>query len=148
MKHTSIDGKDTFIALDTDAFDYIVLQQAESIITTYDPETGEEETDISSNAHNKAIDFYVKDYKNPANMPFVPFLEDIPIASIASNTSNMFTEISLKAIEGVGPQFLGGQDTTIELEIITDDIVTVTMLNNLPTLASAVAKKYRRILPS
>lgn len=133
--------------LDTSSFDYQALQQVTHLTTTED-EDGDVEYDISSNANNKAIDFYVKDYKNPANMPFVPFLENVPVAAMSSNTSNTFTEISLKAIEGCGPQFLGGQDTTIEIQIITDDIVAVSMLNNLPIMASATAKKYRRILPA
>lgn len=135
------------MSLDTQDYDYVALSQIEQIILE-DEDTEDEQGDQSSNAYNEAIDFYVKDYKNPANMPFVPYLENVPVSVISSNTSNTFTEINLKAVEGVGPQFLGGQDTTVELQIMTDDIVTVSMLNNLPVMASATAKKYRRILPA
>lgn len=134
--------------LDTSDFDYLALEQIEQILLEDSEDEEDAEGNLTSNATNEAIDFYIKDYKNPANMPFVAFLENVIVANMSSNTSNMFTETNLKAVEGVGPQFLGGQDTTIEMQIMTDDIVTVSMLNNLPTLASATAKKYRRILPA
>lgn len=114
----------------------------------------ENDSDISQiendhiNEYNQEIDFYVKDYKNPANMPFVPYLENVLCRSVMSNMSNSFTEVNLKAIEGQGPQYMGGQDTQLQLELITDDIAVVGALNALPTLASATAKKFRRILPA
>lgn len=100
------------------------------------------------NQYNQEIDFYVKDYKNPANMPFVPYLKNVLCTTVMSNLSNTFTGINIKAIEGQGPQYMGGQDVQLQLELITDDIAVVGALNSLPTLASATAKKYRRILPA
>lgn len=100
------------------------------------------------NEYNQEIDFYIKDYKNPANMPFVPYLENVLCTSVMSNLSNTFTDVNIKAIEGQGPQYMGGQDTQLQLELITDDIAVVGALNALPTLASATAKKFRRILPA
>lgn len=141
----------TTFALDSETPDYQALLSAKSIINNSDDDdinNDFDNGDISGNAHNKAIDFYIKDYKNPANMPFVPYLENVPVGIISSNLSNTFAEINLKAVEGVGPQFLGGTDSTIELQIMTDDLVVVSMLNNLPIMASATAKKFRRILPA
>ena len=100
------------------------------------------------NDYNQEIDFYVKDYKNPANMPFVPYLENVLCTSIMSNMSNTFTDVNLKAIEGRGPQYMGGQDVQLQLELVTDDASVVGALNALPTVASATAKKFRRILPA
>ena len=104
--------------------------------------------DLPTNEYNNEIDFYVKDYKNPANMPFVPYVEGVLCKNMMGNIANSFTEVSIKAIEGRGPQYMGGQDTQLEFELITDDITIVSALNTLPTLASAMAKKYRRILPA
>ena len=101
-----------------------------------------------SNTYNEEIDFFIKDYKNPANMPYVPYLENVLCKSMMANTANSFTEVNIKAIEGKGPQYMGGQDTQLQFECITDDITVVSALNTLPTLASAMAKKYRRILPA
>ena len=136
------------LQLESNDYDYIALQQIEQVINEEVEEGEENKSNVVSNATNEAIDFYVKDYKNPANMPFVPYLENVSVSVMSANMSNTFTEISLKAVEGVGPQFLGGQDSVIEIQMMTDDIVTVSMLNNLPLMASATAKKYRRVLPA
>ena len=105
-------------------------------------------TDGTINDYNQEIDFYVKDYKNPANMPFVPYIEEVMCTAFSGNTANNFTDIYIKAIEGKAPQYMGGQDIQLEFQLITDDLTIVGALNNLPTLASAMAKKYRRILPA
>lgn len=136
-------GTDSFVfeaSYDTQALGGIrkVIDGAEG------PATGEN----PSNSQNEAIDFFIQDYKNPANMPFVPYIRDVYGESIGATLSNSFTDISLKAIEGVGPQYLGGQDTMIELNLVTDDMVIVSALNNLPTMASAMAKRYKRVLPA
>ena len=114
----------------------------------------EDESDLdgidndSINEYNQEIDFYVKDYKNPANMPFVPYVQNVLCKSMLGNISNSFTEVSIKAIEGTGPQYTGGQDTQLQFDLITDDLAIVGALNALPTLASAMAKKYRKVLPA
>lgn len=134
----------------TDTFMYSDTTDTKALaaITTIYDEEGEPETNEPINEQNKAIDFYIKDYKNPANMPFVPYIEDVRAQQLGSTMANTFTDISLKAVEGVGPQYLGGQDVVLELNLITDDIVVVSALNNLPNMASSLAKRYKRILPA
>lgn len=100
------------------------------------------------NEYNRQIDYFVHDYKNPANMPFVPYIQDVLMTNVTANLSNTFTNIALKAVEGQGPQYVGGQDTELELEIVTDDMVVVSAINSLPNLASSMAKRYRRVLPA
>ena len=86
------------------------------------------------------------DYRNPAAMKFVPWLERVPVHSLACGMSNHFTEMTLKIMDGSAPQYMGSSDISIELRIITEDAVTVSMLNVLPTHAINIAKQYRRIL--
>lgn len=81
-------------------------------------------------------------------MPYVPYLENVLCTNAMANMANSFTEVSLKAIEGEGPQYIGGQDIQLEFELVTDDIVIVSALNALPNLASSTAKTYRKILPA
>lgn len=133
---------DTFKYEDT--YDTVALDSINSVLNQQGDTVGE----ASNNNQDEAIDFYIHDYKNPANMPFVPYVEDVLAEGMGGTLSNSFTNISLKAIEGVGPQYLGGQDTMIELNLITDDLVIVSALNNLPMMASAMAKRYKRILPA
>ena len=142
---------DTFIYSDTT--DTKALSAIETVFEKMDSENEESDdilTDSSeaTNEQNAGIDYYIKDYKNPANMPFVPYIENVIAEQMGSTMANTFTDISLKAVEGVGPQYLGGQDVVLELNLITDDIVVVSALNNLPNMASSLAKRYKRILPA
>lgn len=134
---------DTFIFTNTTD-----TQALDSIYSIYEEDDSDATGSEPINEQNEAIDFYIKDYKNPANMPFVPYIENVPAEQLGSTMANTFTDISLKAVEGVGPQYLGGQDIVVELNLVTDDIVVVSALNNLPTMASAMAKRYKRVLPA
>lgn len=135
----------TFIPVTTD--DEEKLSALQSYLENSDTDNVDM-TDGTINDYNQEIDFYVKDYKNPANMPFVPYIEEVMCTAFSGNTANNFTDIYIKAIEGKAPQYMGGQDIQLEFQLITDDLTIVGALNNLPTLASAMAKKYRRILPA
>lgn len=139
--------KNTFMPIPTD--DEISISAL--IAHLEDTDVEDELEDIKDdpiNEYNREVDFYVKDYKNPANMPFVPYVENVLCKNMMGNLANTFTEVSIKAIEGKGPQYMGGQDAQLEFELITDDLTIVGAINALPTLASAMAKKYRRILPA
>lgn len=142
--------KDTNSFVYTDSADTKALKAIYSVYEKEDDEDefGSIETSEPVNEQNGAIDFYIKDYKNPANMPFVPYIENVLAEQVGATMGNTFTDISLKAIEGVGPQYLGGQDIVLELNLITDDIVVVSALNNLPNMASSLSKRYKRILPA
>ena len=85
-------------------------------------------------------------YRDPAAMRFRPFIESVPLNGLAFGLTNTFTELSLKIMDGSAPQYMGSSDTYIELSIITDDQITVSMLNTLPAHAYNIAKQYRRIL--
>lgn len=145
--------KDTNSFVYTDSADTKALKAIYSVYEKEDDKDEESDSilvDSSEpiNEQNGAIDFYIKDYKNPANMPFVPYIENVLAEQVGATMGNTFTDISLKAIEGVGPQYLGGQDIVLELNLITDDIVVVSALNNLPNMASSLSKRYKRILPA
>ena len=86
------------------------------------------------------------DYKNPAAMQFVPFIEEVPLQGLAFNMSNTFTEMTLKIMDGSAPQYMGASDVSIELRIITDNSLIISMLNTLPSHSMNIAKQYRRIL--
>ena len=109
-------------------------------------EENEDKTDTSFNELNQNLAFNVQDYKNPANMPFVPYVTDVIVNRIGISLGNYFTEISLKAVDGHAPQYMGGQDATIELELLTDDKLVVSAINTLPSLAIDFTKDYRRIM--
>ena len=86
------------------------------------------------------------DYMNPAAMDFVPYIEEVPLQGLAFNMSNTFTEMHLKMMDGSAPQYMGASDLSIELRIITDNSLIISMLNVLPSHSMNIAKQYRRIL--
>lgn len=105
-----------------------------------------DETESGLNEHQQSLRFNVQDYKNPANMPFVPYMENMLVSRMSVGIGNQFTEISLKAVDGHAPQYMGGQDTVIELEILTKDKLQVSAMNTLPSLAVNLTKDYKRIM--
>ena len=88
----------------------------------------------------------VYDYLNPAAMQFNPYLEEVPLQGLAFNMSNTFTEMQLKMMDGSAPQYMGSSDLSIELRIITDNSLVISMLNVLPSHSMNIAKQYRRII--
>lgn len=105
-----------------------------------------ENTDTGFNEHNESLAFNVQDYKNPANMPFVPYIEKMIASRVSVGLGNQFTEISLKAVDGHAPQYMGGQDTVIELEMLTKEQLQVSAINALPALAIELTKDYKKIM--
>ncbi len=100
---------------------------------------------IEDNDRNNAIaEKY--NWRNPAAMDFISYIEDIKVQGLAWNMSNAFTEMSLKIMEGSAPQYMGAGDLTVEMRIVTDDSAIVALLNALPALTMNISKTYRRIL--
>lgn len=75
-------------------------------------------------------------------------LGDVRIKNLACSYGNNFTQVGLNGTEGYTAQYLGGQDTIIELGLETTDEYTVGMLNGLPKLASYIVTRYRLVMPS
>ena len=75
-------------------------------------------------------------------------LGEVRIKNLACVYGNNLTQIGLNGSEGYAAQYLGGQDTIIDLGIETTDEFSVGMLNGLPKLASYLVTNYRLILPS
>ena len=99
-----------------------------------------------SDGTNKPDVENVYDYLNPAAMQFKPYLEEVPLQGLAFNMSNTFTEMQLKMMDGSAPQYMGSSDLSIELRIITDNSLVISMLNVLPSHSMNIAKQYRRII--
>ena len=109
-------------------------------LSNYDGDDGTRQNDNNSSIEENY------DYRDPAAMQFIPWLERVPLHSLACGMSNHFTEMSLKIMDGSAPQYMGSSDISIELRIVTDKATIVAMLNTLPSHAMNIAKTYRRIL--
>ena len=94
------------------------------------------------------------DYRDPRNMTFVPYLQtdrkkSVPIEldGISFNMANYFTETYLKAVDGFAPQYMGGSDVNIELNMTLTDEYLVSSLKNLPHVILEMIRNYRRVMP-
>ena len=87
------------------------------------------------------------DYLDPSAMPFIKYnLDPIELESLSFSLSNNFSDITLKIMDGFAPQYMGASDTVMEITFVTNDTVTLSMVNNLPAHAANIGKQYRRIL--
>lgn len=71
---------------------------------------------------------------------------DAVIESIACSYSNTLSQTTLKALDGYAFQYCGGQDIAIEINIITRDDLTVSMLSELPKYSAYFVRHYSLVL--
>jgi hypothetical protein len=82
------------------------------------------------------------------NIVFDPYdVDNARITSMSVAFGNTMAKIGVSSMDGYAPQYVGGQDSEINIEIQTTDLKTVAMLNALPKLASFYAREYRQVLP-
>lgn len=86
------------------------------------------------------------DWKDPSKMKFVPYIENVKVTNISISMANSFTETSLKSVDGLSAQYIGGQDLKIDMKLLTCDKLVVSALNTLPGIAFEYVNKYRRII--
>lgn len=85
-------------------------------------------------------------WRDPSKMVFVPFIQNALVTEISLGLSNTFTETKLKNVDGIAGQYVGGQDTVINLKIVTCDELLVTQLNALPAISFQYTSQYKRIM--
>lgn len=82
------------------------------------------------------------------NMRFKPInTGTFYITSISAALRNTFSNVHLQDSGKSCAQFLGGQDTEINVSIQTTDKTAVKMMENLPNFATMMMRKYRQIIP-
>lgn len=78
--------------------------------------------------------------------PNESMLQSLIVTNISAAFNNNLTRTYLKAIDGYAPQYLGGQDTVIEISMQTQDDAAVAAMNLLPKLCAEYMRNYRLIL--
>ena len=61
---------------------------------------------------------------------------------------NHFSRMNVCELSGSSPQYLGGSDIEISLDIVTTNRETVDKLNAMPMVCAAFGRKYRSVMPS
>lgn len=85
-------------------------------------------------------------YRDPSKMPFVPLVQDVTATEMSISLSNLFTETKLKAVDGISGQYVGGQDSSINIRIITCDRLVVASISALQDISFQFTNDYRRIM--
>lgn len=70
------------------------------------------------------------------------------IESWSASLTNHFSRMNVCDLSGASPQYLGGNDIKLSMEIITTDRDAVDKLNAMPTICAAYGRKYRTVMPS
>lgn len=114
--------------------------------------TNGEDNNGVQDMQDMAFSFY--NYKEPQNMKFVPYVTDsngdsVPfeLTGISFSMGNVFTETHLKAVDGYAPQFMGGTDVSIEMNMTVTSEYYIGVLKGLPHLAMDMIRNYRRVMP-
>lgn len=88
------------------------------------------------------------DYEKLNSIIFDPYdVGNARVTNMDVSFGNNFAKIGVTSMDGYAPQYVGGQDTEINIEIQTTSLETVAMLNALPKLSSYYAREYRLVLP-
>jgi len=79
---------------------------------------------------------------------FDPYdVDNARITSMELSFGNNFAKIGVTSMDGYAPQYMGGQDSTLNIQIQTTSKKTAAMLNALPKLSAYYAREYRLVLP-
>ncbi len=92
------------------------------------------------------VDLDTEDSFKFIKYPNDTIMDSAIVTNVSASFNNNLTNTYLKAIDGYAPQYLGGQDTVIELSLQTQDESVVSALNLLPKLCAEYMRNYRLIL--
>lgn len=82
------------------------------------------------------------------SITFDPYdVDNARITSMEISFGNNFAKIGVTSMDGYAPQYMGGQDSTLSIQIQTTSKKTAAMLNALPKLSAYYAREYRLVLP-
>ncbi len=142
------------MALDYDSYGIAFLEYCDTCVKKIYSETGDViygdfVGDSVFNTGEEVEDLNKQNYiESEESIKFekYDFGEDVVIENIACLYNNGMARIKLNAMDGYASQFVGGQDTVIEISITTKNQATVSLLQNLPRIASSYVTDYRQIL--
>lgn len=73
---------------------------------------------------------------------------DVKIVNLTSSLGNTYTKYGINGIDGYSYQYLGGQDTYIEINMQTTNDITVGLIEAMPRIQAGYARDYRLVLPA
>lgn len=100
------------------------------------------------NKNGLATNVQVDDSISLLNMKYDNYLGDgILVSSWQASTVNRMAPLRTLSNDCYAPQYLGGEDISISINILTTDKDKVKKLANLPIYISRIARKYHSVMP-
>lgn len=87
------------------------------------------------------------DLEQLESIHFETYIKNVRISSFSATCSNWFTNIALQNADAVAPQYMGGQDIDIQIELQTSDAAVAALLGDLPRISSYLHRVYHNVLP-
>lgn len=87
------------------------------------------------------------DLEQLESIHFETYIKNVRISSFSATCSNWFTNIALQNADAVAPQYMGGQDIDIQIELQTSDAAVAALLGDLPRISSYLHRVYHSVLP-
>ncbi len=106
---------------------------------------GDVKGNATANDMKQSIDWITKD-----TLKFDEFKLNSPLIAntISLSFSNIFSQITLQAVNGYAPQYMGGSDIGIQVNAITLDESVAAAFDQLPDMAATYAREYGIVLPA
>lgn len=88
------------------------------------------------------------DYVDETTIDFVPYNDetDFLVESMQLSTSNTFSQITLQDVNGFAPQYMGGTDIQIRINLTTTNKVAAAAIHQLPYISAEFAREYNIVL--
>lgn len=87
------------------------------------------------------------DIEDAESIKFEPYLTSVRIDAMSVQFSNTMTNVSLQNSDSIAPQYMGGTDCDIVVNLTTTSKKIATLLDRLPKYSSYLHRTYHLVLP-
>ena len=87
------------------------------------------------------------DIENPDSIVFEPYLSHVRIDAISVQFANTMTSVALQNSDSVAPQYMGGTDCSLVINLTTTSESVAALLDKLPKYSAYLHRTYHLVLP-
>ncbi|WP_139995278.1 hypothetical protein [Kurthia sp. Dielmo] len=123
-------------------YDYQMLAYAQQYKKIKDSDEDTPNEEVADTAKNV-------DYISPYTLTYDQYeMGHVTVQNISVSTTNSFMKYGLNGSEGYASQYMGSEDSIIEITLHSMDEYAVGMINQMTSLQTRYARDYRLILPA
>ena len=102
----------------------------------------------SKDANSEAMKYKQSiDIEDEESIKFEPYLKNVRVDAMSVQFANTMTTVSLQNSDSIAPQYMGGTDCDIVINITTSSKRVATLLDRLPKYSSYLHRTYHLVLP-